>query len=220
MADSTHFDRTASANGFIVAYPQGQSGLWNAGLCCPAAGADDVGFLTQLLDRLESRYPVDTSRVFVAGGSLGAMMAYRFACERADRVGAVVSVAGAMVLADCHPTRPVSVLEIHGTADTNVAYGGGPLPAVLGATTEAPATKDLMAEWARLDRCGSRPAASTAGPLTTESWSGCADASTVRLISVAGATHGYYLPSATAPNNALDSTEAAAAFLTSLPPRR
>ena len=35
--------------------------------------------------------------------------------------------------ADCAPTAPVAVLEIHGTADRTVAYGGGTLDVGFGA---------------------------------------------------------------------------------------
>jgi len=41
---------------------------------------------------------------------------YRLACERANRIAGVGSVAGAMILDDCQPSQPVSVIEIYGTA--------------------------------------------------------------------------------------------------------
>jgi len=34
-----------------------------------------------------------------------------------------------MVLDDCHPSKPVSVIEIHGTADGEVPYNGATPPA-------------------------------------------------------------------------------------------
>ncbi len=128
LVKTTQFDRFAATDEFIVAYPEGVGGYWNAGFCCgPAArdGVDDLGFLDALLDRMQADYRIDASRVFLAGASNGAIMAYRFACQRADRVTAVGAVAGAMLVEECRPSRPVSVLEVHGKADTSLPFNGG-----------------------------------------------------------------------------------------------
>jgi len=45
-------------------------------------------------------------------------MAYRLACERADRIAAVGIQAGSIEIPSCRPSRPVSVLAIHGNADS------------------------------------------------------------------------------------------------------
>ncbi len=68
---------------------------------------------------------MDPARVFAVGVSAGGMMAYRLGCELSGRVTGVGAVAGAMILDDCRPTRPLSVIEIHGTADQLVPYEGG-----------------------------------------------------------------------------------------------
>ncbi|MDP9402391.1 MAG: alpha/beta hydrolase fold domain-containing protein [Actinomycetota bacterium] len=78
---------------------------------------DDIAFLTALIEQLQVDHRIDPARVYVAGVSAGAMMAYRLACEAADRVGWVGSLAGAMVLDQCRPSRPVPVIEIYGTDD-------------------------------------------------------------------------------------------------------
>ena len=55
--------------------------------------------------------------------------ANRLACERADLVAAVAPVAGTHWASGvpCNPSRPVSVLQIHGTADPVVPFDGGPM---------------------------------------------------------------------------------------------
>ena len=55
-------------------------------------------------------------------------MSYRMACEISDRVIAIGTLAGADFpgATDCVPTHPLSVLQVHGTADDNVAYAGEP----------------------------------------------------------------------------------------------
>ena len=46
------------------------------------------------------------------------------ACAHADQVAAIVSLAAATFVkpADCAPSAPVAVLEIHGTADDTIVF--------------------------------------------------------------------------------------------------
>jgi polyhydroxybutyrate depolymerase len=103
--------------------------FWNATeVCCDryGAGVDDVAYLTGLIDEAIEKLPVDTARVYLFGHSNGGYMSYRMACDVADRITAIASLAGAMFKdpADCTPSEPVSVLQIHGTLDDAVPYEG------------------------------------------------------------------------------------------------
>jgi polyhydroxybutyrate depolymerase len=86
-----------------------------------------VAYLTSLVDEARRVYPVDPRRVFVLGLSNGGFMAHRLACERADTIAAIVSIAGAMPQAAerCRPASPVSVLQVHSDADQIVFFEGG-----------------------------------------------------------------------------------------------
>src|SRR5262249_1381496 len=109
---------------FVVA-PTGNSDsqgrpFWNADpACCDYEHANpaDVGYLGGLLDDIAAAWPVDKQRVYIAGDANGGFMAYRLACDRADALAAIVVLAGAASLdpAACAPSRPVSVLHLHGT---------------------------------------------------------------------------------------------------------
>jgi polyhydroxybutyrate depolymerase len=88
-------------------------------------GVDDVAFTRGMLDRLEADLCVDPRRVFATGMSNGGFMSHRLACEMSDRIAAVAPVSGVNTLATCTPTRAVSVLDFHGTADPTVPYAGG-----------------------------------------------------------------------------------------------
>jgi polyhydroxybutyrate depolymerase len=54
-------------------------------------------------------------------------MAYRMACQSADLIAGIASLAGMTLLnpSNCAPTQAVNILHIHGTADTMVPSGGG-----------------------------------------------------------------------------------------------
>jgi poly(3-hydroxybutyrate) depolymerase len=123
----SRLEQLADEQGFVVAFPEGAAGSWNAGACCfPASreGLDDVAFLDEVLTLVQARVPVDRARVHVTGGSNGAMMALRYACERPSSVASVAVVSGPLV-APCIPTQPVSVLVLHGAKDRVVPLKGG-----------------------------------------------------------------------------------------------
>jgi polyhydroxybutyrate depolymerase len=56
-------------------------------VCCGASAksdVDDVAFLRQLVETLNSSYEVDGHRVFATGHSNGMIMSYRLICQAAD----------------------------------------------------------------------------------------------------------------------------------------
>jgi len=109
---------------FIVVYPNGIANYWNS---FTATGNDDVGFISAVIDSMHAQYPIDLNRVYSCGMSNGGFQSYRLACELSNRIVAIASVTGSMsnyVYANCHPGRPMPVLEIHGTADATVPYTG------------------------------------------------------------------------------------------------
>ncbi|NJL93067.1 MAG: hypothetical protein HC915_04745, partial [Anaerolineae bacterium] len=141
VQSSTRFREVAEAEGFIAIFPNGNGQLpverlltWNAGNCCGYAlesNANDVAFLAALIETLGAELAVDTERVFMTGMSNGAMMTYRFACERADLLAGIAPVAGALNADPCAPSQPLPVVILHGTADELVLYeGGAPLRSV------------------------------------------------------------------------------------------
>jgi len=192
QAESTYgWDQQADTAKFVVAYPDGLYRSWNAGTCCgpPAAlGVDDVAFVSEVVRSLEAEGAVDTDRVYVTGMSNGAMLAYRLACTT-DLFAAVAPVAGT-ILVDCGDAAPTSVLHIHGAADKNVPYGGGPGSAVTVAgepRVDGPSVPADNATWRTIDQC-EPPVATTTGSVST-STATCPHGRTVELITIAGAGH-------------------------------
>ncbi len=129
------FDRLADKNGFFVVYPDGIELNWNDGRMDEEANdrahrenIDDVGFLSSLIDSLVKDYNIDPKRVYVTGISNGAIMSYRLACEIPQKIAAIAPVDGnipIMLLNECSPSMPVSVLAINNVNDPLVPYEGG-----------------------------------------------------------------------------------------------
>lgn len=170
--------------GFITVYPTSNTKYWNVSGGGPH-GDDDIQFTRALLDYLDRHVCVDDTRVYATGGSNGGGLAYRVACELSDRVAAVATVAGVYGLEPpCNPTRPISILEMHGTADTTVPYAGwgphgqGSVPAFIG-------------QWLSLDQCpNTSPNVYRFAPhATLADYYGCAGGTTVAAIKLVGGTH-------------------------------
>lgn len=148
------------SRGILLAIPEGtfddlNRRFWNAtDVCCDLGrrGVDDVAYLTAVIEDMAARYRVDRGRVYLVGHSNGGFMAHRMACDRADHVAAILSLAGATWNdpSRCRPSRPVAVLQVHGIDDRTIRYEGGMIPVVGGTYPSARAT---VASWARLNRC-------------------------------------------------------------------
>jgi polyhydroxybutyrate depolymerase len=160
-ADYGITDKANAAN-FIVVYPDGTFGpaglgSWNAGTCCPIAQAesvDDVHYISSLIDYLVANYKVDPKKVYVAGMSNGAMMAYTLACELSDKIAAITSVSGTLMISSpCKPSRAVPILHIHSALDVKVPYAGG---IGLGDHYFTP-VDSAMGVWTALDSCDTPP---------------------------------------------------------------
>jgi len=63
--------------------------------------------------------------VYMTGYSNGAMMTYRYVCERPDRLRGAASVAGTDFDADCVPSGAVPFLQVSGSDDPVIPPLGG-----------------------------------------------------------------------------------------------
>lgn len=209
--------RLADRKGFVVAFPTAPSEQRTWQLAATAMpDRDDVGAVRGLLDQIEQRGCVDRSRVFAVGVSNGGGFTARLGCELADRISGIVVVAGGFSqLAACQPTRPVSVLEIHGSADHVVPYRGKPDSDFRGAV------RPWLAQWAKRDGCRTQPRRlrSSAG-VQRMRWADCKDGTRVQHIVVDGGQHAW--PGATPRDpgpSPIDAGSEAWAFLSQLKPR-
>jgi polyhydroxybutyrate depolymerase len=200
----------AESRGFLYIFPDGTvdkagNHFWNAtDACCDFDGThvDDSSYVSALIKEVGTRYKVDPKRVFLVGHSNGAFMSYRMSCDHADQIAAMVGIAGATWLdpGKCKPAAPVAVLQVHGTADTEVLYDGAASLGTLPGNGGYPSAKVTMSTWAGYDGCATTLDTSApnldlddtiAGNETSVSKyaSGCKSGSAVELWSIAGGKH-------------------------------
>lgn len=187
QANLSGFNDVAEERGMVVAYPAGIDNSFNSGLCCGGAysqGVNDVAFARALVDQVATLLCIDRARVYVMGMSNGGHMAHLLACQAADVFAASASVTGVLNLApfDCTPSRPISMMDFHGTSDSIVPYGGTGLG--------FPAVPQMMSDWAGRNNCGDVPNVSfEQGDMRCETWPACEDDVEVTLCTVTGGGH-------------------------------
>jgi polyhydroxybutyrate depolymerase len=130
---NTKLAAAAKKAGMIFLAPDGTIGLdgrrvWNAAKACcqkPGIEVDDITYLNALIDEIAFLVPVDQRRIYMVGHSNGGFMSLAFACST-GRIAGVVSLAGALDAdAQCESAKPFSFLQIHGTEDATIKFGGG-----------------------------------------------------------------------------------------------
>lgn len=168
----------ADTAGFIVVYPSAIGGRWNWD--GEIFLADDVGFISALIDTLENLYNIDMSRIYCAGGSSGGFMTFRLLVEIGHRFAAAASVAGTLFddALNRKPTQFSPILIIHGTADPIVLYGG---------STSYLSVEETINYWIQNNNCSLQadtlllPDIDTTDNCTIEkiSWTNCSNNSSI-----------------------------------------
>lgn len=184
--------------GYILLMPEGRrtadgQQFWNATpACCgrDRMDVDDLGYLTGLIDEAVERLGVDSSRVFIMGLSNGGFMAERIACDAAAKVAGVVNVSGASFrdAERCQPSRAVTYIRLHSTADEVIPYEGRP---------SYPGAVESIERWRSYNGCGEAEPAqeldmetAVGGVETTHrSWLDCGEGSEVHLFTMEGVSH-------------------------------
>jgi polyhydroxybutyrate depolymerase len=131
----TSWPAVAKRERFGVVFPDGLNRAWadfrpnaNRAGRTPPEGTDDVAFIVRLIEKYVADGIADPKRIYVTGVSNGGAMTMTLVCVRADLFAAAASII--MNLTDesaraCHPTRPVPMLVMNGTADPLIPYQGG-----------------------------------------------------------------------------------------------
>jgi polyhydroxybutyrate depolymerase len=197
-ADLEHYTGL-DALGAVVAYPRGLPGpdgqsAWQGAPLSVTARADDVRFVSDLLDHLQRTLCIDAVRIYATGKSEGAGLTALLSCRMPRRIAAFATVSGAFYPgtgAGCPGAPPTPLLDFHGTADKVIHYEGGVRHQV-----RYPSMTDWLARRAEYDRCGTATITSIGSDVTQISWPACAPRAALVHYRVSGGGHTW--PGATA----------------------
>lgn len=185
QAATSRFEALAAREGFLVATLQAdRDRRWNVPVT--ADRADDVAYVSAVIDDVAATVCTNLSRVYATGFSGGGRMSSLLACELNDRIAAIAPMAGLRWPGPCEG-RAIPILTFHGLADPQNTYDGR----AEGRGAEwLESVPEALAGWARHDGCAAEPVLEDPpGPLSTLRYSGCKDGSEVVLVRIDGLTH-------------------------------
>jgi polyhydroxybutyrate depolymerase len=139
---------------------QGNRQNWND--CRPSVtgnrtntGADDVGFMRQLIAWAASQHSIDPNRVYATGASNGGLMSYRLGIELSNQIAAVAAfIANMPAGSECqNAPRPIPMMIANGTADPIMPPAGGEVRGVGGRVLS---TAQTVEYWLRANRSAIR----------------------------------------------------------------
>jgi polyhydroxybutyrate depolymerase len=190
---ANQFKPEAAKRGIILVLPHGTIDpvlnhfFWNAtNACCDLDDQkpNDIGYLMAIIADVGSKYSVDPKRIFAFGHSNGGFMVNRMACDQADKIAGIVSMAGETYLdqTKCAASAPIAFLQVQGDADMTVPYGGGS-PEGVAELPHAPGAVETTQDWAVKNDCQATPdttqpqiqlmSASTAPDTAKQVYTGC-----------------------------------------------
>ncbi|MEX2483968.1 MAG: PHB depolymerase family esterase [Brumimicrobium sp.] len=158
------FRSIADTANFIIVHPEGTEDSfgeqwWNA--FGSNQTADDVDFISTLIDSVSAEYMIDPNRIYSTGMSNGGFMSFELACSLGNRIAAVASVTGSMPVGkftSCNAPKPTPIMQIHGTDDGTVPYNGN---------TSFEPIEDVVDFWVDQTNCNPTPTVTTMPDIDT-----------------------------------------------------
>src|ERR1700732_1701325 len=153
------FDELADKYGFLVVYPDGFENTWNdcrggSPFSSKRLKIDDSSFIEALLNHEVAVHAIDRKRVFAAGWSNGAQLAYRLALEHPEDFAGVAAISASLPVKenlDCGQVdKPIPVMIVNGTADPINPFRGGMVNLGGAKLGNVLSSEDTAKYWAKL----------------------------------------------------------------------
>jgi polyhydroxybutyrate depolymerase len=146
--------RFADETNTLLIVPNGLNGQWSFP-SSPHPGRDEFAFVAAVLDDVEKRVPVDQTRLWASGFSIGGSMTWYIACYLGNRFAAFAPIAGSFwdpAPSDC-PSGPANIRHIHGLSDRTVPLEGR----AIGTSFRQGDTWVGLSMWKHINACKPEP---------------------------------------------------------------
>ena len=125
----TNLNRVSDRQDFIIIYPDAASDNWAEGNGGEAdrLGIDDVGFVKDIIDYLETEKKIKLGKIFAVGYSQGGFFAHRLSIDLEETITAYATVASSMSYKVYNRYRTedkMPVMMFFGTVDPVFFWGG------------------------------------------------------------------------------------------------
>lgn len=172
----------------IIAYPDGIDESWND-IRVKSEEVDDIGFIAELIQTLQSQYSVGKDNTTLMGVSNGGFMVQTIACENDILARNMVSIVASLLtnLAEQCKFLPTNSIYILGKKDTFVPYEGGNLVTLAeGAVLSA---QNTLTDVAQINKCGEKSEEKESTNILTQKITDCPNGGQVSLITYVNETH-------------------------------
>jgi polyhydroxybutyrate depolymerase len=221
ISKQSDMDAKADDEGFIAVYPNGAQGLffpllnrllygkaegrwWNVeycGLGPRLLNIDDVGFIDSIIERMQKEYSINSSRIYIAGFSNGAMLTYYAGAKLSHKIAAIAPVAGTIggspnafrpIWTIPKPMDSVSAIIFHGFNDKIFLYEGGTINPPWG--VHKISVNDSVKFWVDHNDCNSTPKINISenGNVTSRTYVNGTNGSEVVLYTVLNGEHWWF----------------------------
>lgn len=183
QANTSRLEALAAREQFLVATLEAaENRRWNVPVT--EDRADDVRYVSDVIDDVAARVCTDVARVYATGFSGGARMSSLLGCRLGHRIAAIAPMAGLRWPGECDGPA-VPVLAFHGLDDRQNTYDGQAEGRGDEWLESVPAA---LAGWAAHNGCDADAILDDEpGPLSTLRYDGCA--AEVRLVRIDGLGH-------------------------------
>lgn len=148
--------------------------------------ADDVGFISNVIDDIQAKLCIDRTKIYAAGLSNGGGFAALLSCRLSDRIAAIAVVSGAMYspAGDCTPPSPMPLISVHGDRDAVVPYEGS-------LTRRLPSIDAWTKNRAMMNGCKTPTSINDGVQSIVTVWNDCKDNAVVQNIRIIGGIHAW-----------------------------
>jgi polyhydroxybutyrate depolymerase len=175
LLDSCGLAAKADKEGFILVAPNGTGKrrrrflTWNVGFGFGYAmenQIDDIGFVRQLIEKLQDHLRIDPKKIFATGISNGGILCHFLAGALSVKIAAIAPVVASLggkressvaYIYPSMPEKPVSVVAFNGLLDRRIPYQGGIQQKSAGKPIFVTAAEDMHSFWVRANQCRRRP---------------------------------------------------------------
>jgi len=175
LLNSNSLANLADRKGFVLVAPYGSGKFkkrfltWNVGFGFGYAmehRVDDIGFVRQLLDELETELRIDPGRIYATGISNGGILCHFLAAHLSGRITAIAPIVAAVggrrsadepMIMPPVPASPVAVIAFNGMRDERIPYTGGRQIRSVGDPVYVAPAETMHAFWTKANHCSESP---------------------------------------------------------------
>ncbi|MBC7472509.1 MAG: hypothetical protein H7196_04615 [candidate division SR1 bacterium] len=177
-----------SDNNTIIAYPDSIGERWND-IRVSNEEVDDIGFINELVQSLQSQYGVGKDNTTLIGVSSGGFMVQTIACENDGLVRNMLSIVASLLTNQAEQCKflPTNSIYILGKKDIFVPYEGGNLTTPVSGIVLS--GQNTLTNVAQINKCGEKSEEKESTNILVQKITDCPNRGLVSLITYVNESH-------------------------------